>query len=236
MWNIVVIVLKINSAGASPPSSSWPAFSSSCDHLLDPGSMGSFSRAQGGHCTGHFFYADTSDQKGERVDFDNSQVHQWLGDVKLNYTGPGYILWAPWTSKQTGARFAVYPQLDNGYCCVCCEDKNGCGLVPSDWIARDSGTYLGIRSHNGHRCDVWDAKGGQSNLYYQDTVSGLPVALDMVTDGNGIHRSFLNASVAPFSSDVFKPPSFCPTSPESTDAYCPGHTCSILRGLNDVFV
>ena len=138
---------------------------------------------------------------------------------------------ATWTVNKTGARFAVYPEIDDGYCCVCCEDKNGCGFVPRGCIARAAGVYLGVQEHNGHQCDVWDAMGGQDNLYYQDRASGLPVALDMVfgkTHGKGVHRNFLNASTGPISSDVFQPPQYWRRS-ASASAYCPGTTCDVLR-------
>jgi len=194
--------------------------------------MANFSRASGGSCEGLYYYSDSEKLQGERVDFANSQVHQWLGDVKLNYTGPGYILWAPWTADSSGARFAVYPELRE--CCVCCEDKNGCGFVPSDWIAKADGQYLGVQQHDGHTCDTWNAIGGDDNLYWEDRTSGLPVALDMVSsvvNGSGIHRSFLNTTTASFDTLVFKPPKYCPQSRESSNAYCPGKTCNLLRSF-----
>ena len=90
---IIPLITCDMSLGQPTHSSEWPeAFDSACHHVLDAGSMGNFSRASGGNCSGRYWYADSPSQRGERVDFSDSQVHQWLGDIRVGYTGPGYIL------------------------------------------------------------------------------------------------------------------------------------------------
>jgi hypothetical protein len=81
---------------------------------------------------------------------------------------------------RNGTRYLHYPEID--YCCACCNQAAGCGLVVPDWIQKSNGTYAGrVTTSRGVTADKWSIKGLQSNYWYQ-TPAGAPVELDQDPD------------------------------------------------------
>lgn len=122
-----------------------------------------------------------------------------------------------------GNRYLVWPQLQ--YCCLCCTDAEGCGVVQPNWMVNVNATYIGLVNMRTSAyygvANEWQADGLQPNFWYQ-TVSGAPVEFDQVPDD---FQSFNPStySVGPQPDSLFTVPSYCQPS-------CPALSiCSALK-------
>ena len=62
-----------------------------------------------------------------------------------------------------GRRYLYYPELK--YCCFCCKDNNGCGMVYPNWFA--GAEFKGLHSDSQWTYNTWNAIGLQSNYVSQ---------------------------------------------------------------------
>lgn len=113
---------------------------------------------------------------------------------------------------RNGTRYLSFPEID--YCCACCDESKGCGLVVPNWIGISNGSYVGrVTTSRGIEADKWLVKGLQSNYWYQ-TPSGAAVELDQDPDD---YQYFdpTKYSTAPINSATFDLPS------EQCSSKCP---------------
>ena len=110
--------------------------------------------------TGKWYY-DWTNQKF-RVDRDDGANDRYCGLTEgFKHTTCNQIV-------TNGKRYLYYPK-DN-FCCMCCTEENGCGIVKPDWFV--TGTYEGKQTDSSYTFNTWNKKGLQSNLVSQ--VAGGP--------------------------------------------------------------
>ena len=107
-----------------------------------------------GKTSGNFFYDFTNERY--RVDRVNGKWDRYCGSVKKFKD-------TPCTHYVTeGKRYLDFPKDD--YCCYCCDNKHGCGILKPNWL--EGAQYKGLQDSNGQSFHVWDKPGLQSNLYW----------------------------------------------------------------------
>lgn len=199
-----------NSSGGVPAYPlAWPStFKSNLTEARDAGNV-----------TGMHIYDSTVLR--EIIQRDTGKYDQLCG------TATGYPTNSPCANLATsGRRYVFWPEEKQ--CCLCCTDKNGCGAVNNKWVKTAS--YQGQRDFDGQLCDVWLIMGGQSNYYYQDVQSGLPVAVQMTNKLSDLGETFIwDPRTADFNKpveqSVFEVPEYCSNADQHL---CPGW-CAMLR-------
>ena len=108
-----------------------------------------------GTTKGRFFYDYTN--RTYRVDRDNGKYDRYCGTIyKFRDAACSHIV-------SGGNRFLYFPQKN--YCCNCCNDEHGCGILKPDWLS--GATFLGLETDaDGTVLEKWDKPGMQSNYYY----------------------------------------------------------------------
>jgi hypothetical protein len=110
----------------------------------------------GSHTTkGKFFYDWTN--KRYRVDRENGHYDRYcLSIYPFSNTPCSHIV-------SEGDRYLYFPEKD--YCCNCCSNEHGCGILKPDWM--DSATFIDyVTESDGVIYEKWDKKGLQSNFYF----------------------------------------------------------------------
>jgi len=119
--------------------------------------------------TGYYYYDWTNVQY--RVDRANGQWDRYCGSVyKLVDTPCSHIVTG-------GNRYLWFPQ--ENYCCFCCNDAEGCGVLLPNWLAPATFVNSSV-TPDGYNVDIWDIEGGQANYYYAVTPSMIPYEIDQV--------------------------------------------------------
>ena len=108
-----------------------------------------------GNAKGNFFYDWTN--RRYRIDRDNGKYDRYCGTIfKFTDAACSHIVTG-------GNRYLYFP--DKNYCCNCCSDANGCGVLKPDWL--DGGKFIDLENDtNGTVLEKWDKPGLQSNFYY----------------------------------------------------------------------
>ena len=115
-----------------------------------------------GHTKGQFYYNWLTKQY--RVDRDNGKWDRYCGSVyKFTDTPCSHIV-------NEGRRYLYFPHKN--YCCMCCTDKGGCGVLKPNWL--EGAEYKGEEtSEEGKLYKVYNQKGLQDNLVYFEKESGI---------------------------------------------------------------
>lgn len=113
------------------------------------------------HTRGKFFYDYTNSRY--RVDRDNGKGDRYCGSVyKLRNTPCSHIVTEGIKlSSLKGKRYLHFPEHD--YCCYCCDDAHGCGVLKPDWAA-DAKFVEVVSDANGVSHEKWNKKGLQDNF------------------------------------------------------------------------
>ncbi len=108
-----------------------------------------------GHTTGSFFYDYVN--RRYRVDRANAKCDRFCGTVyKLQDNACSHIVVG-------GNRYLYFP--DKNYCCNCCSDEHGCGVLVPNWL--DGAKFIGLETApNGTVLEKWDKQGIQNNFVY----------------------------------------------------------------------
>jgi len=123
-------------------------------------------------------------------DFANARARQERDDGSLDrFCGSANQVKSPCVHLNPigdSNRYLVWPELSPISCCVCGSDSAGFGVLRPDWVSASNGTYLGKEfldspNYNG-QADAWHVIGLQSNFYYQDPVTSVPLAIAQGTD------------------------------------------------------
>ncbi|KNC53032.1 uncharacterized protein AMSG_09324 [Thecamonas trahens ATCC 50062] len=189
-----LIPLSLSAPDASPPV--WPgtftiAFNetASIPHIIS------------GQTTGVMYY-DAAHGRSlvTRV---NGKYDRYCGSVEIARNTPCNHLVVPSASGQQ-VRYLDFPERK--YCCQCCTQAQGCGVVSPDWMA--NATFEGETTYGGYNTYEWNAKGLQANLYYETVDGSIPVRLNQVPDDV---QDFdpTTWSTAPLDDSLFDVPSYC---------------------------
>ena len=132
-----------------------------------------------------------------------------------------------------GARWVIWPSLSPPACCMCCTFAQGCGPETPAWL--DDAAYLGRErlempssssssssSWRSVEADKWNMQAIGANFWWQDTASGLPLALWQETNGETDYFTRSTLSLAPIEPRVFEVPSFCGTTADGNHTRCRG--------------
>ena len=121
--------------------------------------------------SGKFFY-DWSNKR-YRVDREDGKWDRYCGSVyKFTDTPCTHLV-------VEGKRYLNFPKKN--YCCYCCDDAHGCGVLKPDWLS--GATYKGKQSDaNGVSYSVWDKPGLQSNLYWATEDKHILAKIDQQPD------------------------------------------------------
>ena len=108
-----------------------------------------------GTTKGNFFYDWPT--RRYRVDRENGKYDRFCGSIyKFQDTPCSHIV-------ADGNRYLYFP--DKNYCCKCCENKDGCGVLKPDWL--EGGKFIDLeKDTNGVYLEKWDKPGMQSNFYW----------------------------------------------------------------------
>jgi len=159
---------------------------------------------------GSFYYDWTNIRY--RVDRQNGYIDRYCGSVKYDETPCSHLV-------LNGYRYLIFPELP--YCCMCCTDADGCGVVMPDWL--NNATYLGQVDLNGTTCDKWQKDGLQTNYWYQ-TEAGVPCELDEVPN-DYIYWEEDTYVIGEPDPSLFVLPSYCSESEHCSDL----SVCGIAR-------
>merc|ERR1712113_122606 len=147
----------------------------------------------------------------ERVDRENGKGDRYCGAAKFLKNTPCTHLTA------NGTRYLIYDELD--FCCTCCYDENGCGVLRRDFLSEAK--YVGEEKIFGIEAEHWEVIGLQKNGYWE-TKDGQPVRLTQGgTDDMVFKSDFSTESIDP---DVFAVPEGC------SKNLCSG-TCALVRKM-----
>lgn len=152
-----------------------------------------------------------------RIDRSSGKTDRYCGSVKSEDTPCTHLVSA-------GERYLVFPDLS--YCCKCCNDAQGCGIVSPDWMVQSNGTYLGRAPLTtpvwSGVADSWDVEGLQPNVWAQDKAAA-PVQLAMEPNDYFFYDPSTWVPNAPQPATLFAVPSYC-------TGQCPLlSTCSFVR-------
>eukprot|EP01138_Halocafeteria_seosinensis_P002897 gb/GECG01002959.1/.p1 GENE.gb/GECG01002959.1/~~gb/GECG01002959.1/.p1 ORF type:complete len:224 (+),score=15.34 gb/GECG01002959.1/:1-672(+) len=177
--------------GAYTPSPTWPnvfqaSFNETLDYVIFKG-----------HTNGTMYY--NWNVTKERTDRQSGKYDRYCGLVISKDTPCTHLV-------VDGVRYLNFPQ--ENYCCKCCTDKGGCGVLKPNWIEASNGTYQGRSYVDGHEVDGWKIKGLQDNYWYQTTSNGAPVQLVQEPDAT---RDFdvSSYSVGSLPDHIFDVPAGC---------------------------
>lgn len=150
---------RVAPAPVEPLPPSWPEqFSADFEEVT---SLTLFSSTT----TGRYFY-DAS-QNRTRVERSNGIGDRYCGSALPFRSTPCTHL------VIEGERFLVFPEKK--YCCKCCSEAAGCGVVSRDWLAL--ATYEGQDMIYGYKCNKWNKKGILQNTYYWQALDGTPMRI-----------------------------------------------------------
>jgi len=164
--------------------------------------------------TGYYYYDWTNLQY--RVDRASGSWDRYCGSVeKLSDTPCSHIV-------VNGSRYLWFP-TDN-YCCYCCGDADGCGVLSPNWLQTASFVAYNQTS-DGYTLQMWNVQGLQSNYYYAIDGSMIPYEIDQVP--NDIQ--YFNPST--YQAHISDPSIFnLPSSQCNTNNTCPFlSTCTAVR-------
>jgi len=107
-----------------------------------------------GKTKGNFYY-DYPNRR-YRVDRENGKYDRYCGTIyKFRDAACSHIVTG-------GNRYLYFP--DKNYCCNCCSDKHGCGVLTPNWL--DGAQFVDIENDtNGVELERWNKPGLQSNFY-----------------------------------------------------------------------
>jgi hypothetical protein len=166
-----------------------------------------------GTSKGKFFYDWTN--KVYRVDRDNGKWDRYCGTIyPLRSTACSHIV-------SEGIRYLYFPEKN--YCCNCCSNENGCGLLKPDWLSTANFVEY-VTEENGTIFEKWSAPGLQTNLYYASAKDRTPRRIDQQPiDIQEFDVNTYNATISDPS--VFNLPKEC-----SKDSFCPFLSiCTVVR-------
>jgi len=104
--------------------------------------------------TGTFYY--DSINKTYRVDRSNGHYDRYCGTIyPFSNTPCSHIV-------SEGKRYLYFP--DKNYCCYCCSDEHGCGILKTDWLS--GAKFEDYVTENGEVLEKWNKPGLQNNFYY----------------------------------------------------------------------
>lgn len=137
-----------------------------------------------------------------RTDRANGKGDRYCGTVKSDDSPCTHLVVG-------GERYLVWPSLS--YCCKCCDDAQGCGVVTPTWMVDSGGAYVGspnisTPNYDG-ATDEFSIQGLQQNLYYA-TPGGAPVQLAQLSD-DWQYFDPTTYVVGPQPDDAFEVPSYC---------------------------
>ena len=125
-----------------------------------------------------------------------------------------------------GKRYLDFPEKN--YCCYCCDAAHGCGILKPDWAA--DAVYQGEKVENGKSYNVWDKKGLQSNLYWEEKDSKRMYRIDQQPDD--VQTYDTNSYEYSFDNSIFNKPDRCKAS-----FTCPWvSVCTALRSQANQFL
>eukprot|EP01004_Peranema_trichophorum_P008450 NODE_7205_length_800_cov_69.200886_g6597_i0.p1 GENE.NODE_7205_length_800_cov_69.200886_g6597_i0~~NODE_7205_length_800_cov_69.200886_g6597_i0.p1 ORF type:complete len:207 (-),score=29.45 NODE_7205_length_800_cov_69.200886_g6597_i0:122-742(-) len=199
-WVLFLAVAAI--ALADPPVPVWP--------LAFKATFSETNKIVFSYQTTGVMYYDYANKR-ERTDRDDGYGDRYCGNTIAQHTPCQHIV-------VNGTRWLNFPKLQK--CCDCCDSEHGCGVVTPDWIVNSNATYLGREnSKKGVPSDKWDAKGLQSNYYYQSIADGSMAELFQSPNDDQVFDPW---TVGPLDSSLFDLPSYC-------SGKCGGIICSVAR-------
>ena len=152
-----LITLSSFTTSTDPTAPSWPSrFSQTFIENFTYPIVGT------GTTTGTFYY-DWSNKR-YRVDRENGKWDRYCGTIyKFQSTPCSHIV-------VDGMRYLYFPEKN--YCCMCCTDKGGCGVLKPNWM--DGSIYEGeiVEEGTGVKFDVFNNKGLQDNRVYYEQTTG----------------------------------------------------------------
>ena len=116
-----------------------------------------------GSTTGTLYYDWTNNLS--RVDRANGKKDRYCGTVKFKETPCSQIV-------VDDVRYVYYPELN--YCCACCTQKQGCGLLLPTWV--QDASYVGQTTINKTVVDEWTYE-DISVFYYETPNTRIPVEI-----------------------------------------------------------
>eukprot|EP01138_Halocafeteria_seosinensis_P013263 gb/GECG01013546.1/.p1 GENE.gb/GECG01013546.1/~~gb/GECG01013546.1/.p1 ORF type:complete len:140 (+),score=7.77 gb/GECG01013546.1/:1-420(+) len=90
-----------------------------------------------------------------------------------------------------GTRYLSWPERH--FCCKCCTEEEGCGMLKPTWIQDAGGSYLGVYSVDYTYVDSWIIHGNEDNYWYQNATDGVPIQLVQGVSYNA-SRHFVNGA------------------------------------------
>ena len=161
--------------------------------------------------TGTFTYQNDGTTFRTKVVRDTGRNDRYCGTVVTGINTPCTQI------VRDGKRYLVFPQRQ--YCCMCCTNADGCGVVNRNWAA--SGVFTGVQQGIYNEFEV---QGLQSNWVWY-TQSGIPKKVfqapqsDMIFD----ETTYSTAPVADSEFDL-------PTYKQSCETLCPDSSvCGLAR-------
>ena len=151
MFKIFVILLALSSNVISVPvAHRWPD-----EYTVEFAEDQHFPYRGLGKTTGKLWYSWK--QQAFRIDRENGNYDRMCGTVRLFKNRPCNIY------VVEGIRYLYWPH--DGYCCNCCDAKNGCGLIMPDFTTRgefaqtktdaNGVTYNEFMLDTGTNTDIW---------------------------------------------------------------------------------
>ena len=154
---LLIIALVALARAADPTAPDWPSrFSQTFNEDLTYPIIGT------GKTSGTLYYDWAA--KRYRVDRDNGKWDRYCGTIfKFTDTPCSHIV-------VEGKRYLHFP--DKNYCCMCCTDVGGCGLLKPDWMS--GAVYEGeiIDEDTQVKLQVFNNKGLQDNRVFYDEATG----------------------------------------------------------------
>lgn len=160
------------------------------------------------NATFHYDYTN----KQYRINRDNGKWDRYCGTVyKFRNTPCDHIV-------VEGVRYLYFPEHD--YCCNCCSDEHGCGILKPDWAK--GAEFIGYEDNGDTQ--KWDMKGLQSNFIWVRNADGQVTRILQQPNEDQVYlpETFSRGIQDP---SVFNLPSSC-----SSDYKCPWiSTCTLVR-------
>jgi len=98
---------------------------------------------------------------------DNGMKDRYCGSIyKFQKTPCNQIV-------RDGVRYMHFPKKN--FCCRCCTNKGGCGIVKPDWVVQAS--YVGEGTEDGIPRNLYNVKGLQNNYYDESKVGQTPLRI-----------------------------------------------------------
>eukprot|EP01138_Halocafeteria_seosinensis_P013261 gb/GECG01013544.1/.p1 GENE.gb/GECG01013544.1/~~gb/GECG01013544.1/.p1 ORF type:complete len:238 (+),score=13.48 gb/GECG01013544.1/:1-714(+) len=124
--------------------------------------------------TGDLYYDYTN--KLQRIDRSSGLYNGFCNSVQFGDATPcnNYVV--------NGTRYLSWPERH--FCCKCCTEEEGCGMLKPTWIQDAGGSYLGVYSVDYTYVDSWIIHGNEDNYWYQNATDGVPIQLVQGNDVN----------------------------------------------------